>query len=88
MRTSFLTDGNFWTQTAERAIKTVAQAGIGYFTSDALLTDNGINFAFLATVASIAGVVSILTSIVSAPTGEDNSPSLVAIESTADNRVI
>jgi len=67
----------FWKQTAERAVKTFAQAAIALLTGDGMgLLD--INFGNVLSVAGLAAVVSLFTSIVSAKIGPDqNSPSVV-----------
>jgi len=67
----------FWKQTAERAVKTFAQAAIALLTGDGMgLLD--INFGNVLSVAGLAAVVSLFTSIVSANIGPDqNSPSVV-----------
>lgn len=64
----------FWIATAERSIKTVAQ------TAAALLVGNGVgllnaDWVSVLSVAGMAGVVSVLTSIGSATVGNDG-PSL------------
>lgn len=67
----------FWKQVLERAIKTFAQGGA------ALLVGDGIgvleaDWGKALSVAALAAVLSVLTSIVSAPVGPDKeSPSLV-----------
>lgn len=66
---------SFFKDTAERAIKTVAQSAA------ALLVGNGVgvldvDWVGVASVAGLAGVVSLLTSIGSGYVGDD-SPSLV-----------
>jgi glyoxylate carboligase len=68
-------DRTFWVQTAERSLKTVAQAAA------ALLVGNGVglldaDWVSVLSVAGMAGVVSVLTSIGSGYVGDD-SPSLV-----------
>jgi glyoxylate carboligase len=68
-------DRTFWVQTAERSLKTVAQAAA------ALLVGNGVglldaDWISVMSVAGMAGVVSVLTSIGSGYVGDD-SPSLV-----------
>lgn len=68
----------FWKQALERAIKTAAQAAA------ALLTANGtgvldVNWGAVASVAGLAALASILTSIVTSGVGEPDSPSAVNI---------
>lgn len=63
---------------AERAVKTVAQAGVALITANATgLLD--VDWMQLASVSGLAGLVSILTSIASAPFGGDG-PSLTNSE--------
>lgn len=67
---------SFWRQTIERAIKTFAQA------AGALLVGDGIglldvDWAKVASVGALAAVASIVSSIVSLPLGEPDSPSAV-----------
>lgn len=67
----------FWKATAERAIKTFAQAavaalGAGY---TGILE---VDFASVVSVAALATVLSVLTSVASAGAGEPGTPSLVA----------
>lgn len=66
--------GEFAKATCERAVKTVAQAGVALITANAtgLLE---VDWVQLGSVAGLAGVVSVLTSIASAPFGGDG-PSL------------
>lgn len=74
---SALTTQKFWKKTTERAVKTVAQILLvtAGFDQTSLLDVNWIGALALA---GSAGVASILTSIVSAPSGSDkNSPSAV-----------
>ena len=71
---SFLVKKSFWTDACERAVKTVAQ------TSVALLVGNSsgllaVDWVQVASVAGLAGLVSILTSVGSGYVGDD-SPSL------------
>lgn len=66
----------FAVQTAERAIKTVAQ------TAAALLVGSGVgllevDWISVLSVSALAGIVSVLTSIGSGYVGDDDSPSLV-----------
>lgn len=78
----------FWIETLERAAKTASQAAVAAF----VLTDpNSVGFDALATDWSAVGsfalggaVLSVLTSIISAPIGKDGSPSLVHIADSTD----
>lgn len=66
----------FWKQTAERAVKTAAQAGAAFF----VVGSTGVADVDWATVGGVAGaaaVASVLTSLASAPFGPADSPSLV-----------
>lgn len=76
--------GAFWKETFERAIKTAAQFAIFYLVGANTSPDSPINFfnasfkpedlfGFLGS----GFVLSLLTSIVSAPIGRNNSPNLV-----------
>lgn len=59
---SYLTYGLFWLKTAERAVKTFAQAAIAVGSGDGLgLLD--IDWTGTASVAALAAVISVLTSI-------------------------
>lgn len=67
---------SFWKQTAERAVKTAAQAGAAFF----VVGSTGVADVDWATVGGVAGaaaVASVLTSLASAPFGPADSPSLV-----------
>lgn len=73
---TFLVSGSFWAQTVERAVKTFAQAAI------ALLTGQGlgllaVDWKHVLSVAGLAAVVSVLTSVGSGPFNQSGSPSLV-----------
>lgn len=66
----------FRRQTAERAVKTAAQAGAAFF----VVGSTGVADVDWATVGGVAGaaaVASVLTSLASAPFGPADSPSLV-----------
>lgn len=68
----------FWAQSTERMIKTFAQAAI------ALLSGNGlglldINWKHVASVAGLAAVVSLLTSIGSYPFTKGSTPDLTKV---------
>lgn len=68
----------FWKQVAERALKTFAQALVGMFAADKVLNILEVDWGKAVAVAATALVLSILTSIISAPVGPDKaSPSLV-----------
>lgn len=71
----------FWTSALERALKTFAQAGVALLLGDGLnlLT---VDWATVGATAGLAAVVSLLTSVGSAPFGPEGSPSLVDTAST------
>jgi hypothetical protein len=67
---------SFWKQTAERAVKTAAQAALAFFVvgqTDLLSLD----WRAVASGVGVAVVASVLTSLMSAPFGPEDSPSLV-----------
>ena len=71
-----MTTARFWKQTTERAVKTAAQFGLVFLGADA--------FNFLETDLVSAGgyalagaIVSVLTSVASAPFSETGTPSMV-----------
>ena len=66
----------FWRQTAERAVKTAAQAGAAFFVVGSTGVA-GVDWATVGGVAGAAAVASVLTSLASAPFGQPDSPSLV-----------
>lgn len=76
--------GTFWRQALERALKTFAQAALALLAGDGIGVLD-INWGNLAAVGALAAVASILTSIVSAPAGEPNSPSLVDLPPPGPN---
>lgn len=66
----------FWRQTAERAVKTAAQAALAFFIVGQ--TDLwSLDWAAVAGGTIIATAASVLTSLASAPFGPEDSPSLV-----------
>lgn len=67
----------FWTGTFDRAIKSFCQALLLLWGADEGLSLLEINFVQSLGVAGAAAVLSILTSIVSAPIGEDGTTSLL-----------
>jgi hypothetical protein len=67
---------SFWTAAVERAVKTAAQALVALLGAEGL----GLHTAPWGTAVSIAGlaaVLSVLTSIASAGAGDPDTPSLV-----------
>ena len=67
---------SFWKQTAERAVKTAAQAGAAFFVVGSMGVAD-VDWATVGGVAGAAAVASVLTSLASAPFGPADSPSLV-----------
>lgn len=66
----------FWRQTLERAVKTFAQA------IAALLVGDGVGvldvqWGKVLSIGALAAIASVVTSIVSLPLGEEDSPSAV-----------
>lgn len=69
---------SFWKQTAERAVKTFAQATVAVLTAGATgLLDVDWGQAF--SVAGLAAVVSVLTSVATSGVGPAGSPSAVEV---------
>jgi hypothetical protein len=66
----------FWRETAERAVKSAAQAVVGIWAMDGFNIVNA-DFGLAAGVAGGAAALSVLTSILTAGVGEANSPSAV-----------
>lgn len=66
----------FWKYAVERAIKSAAQTGIIFIGAEQL---NVVAFDWATFGGFVLGgaVLSVLTSIASAPVGDDNSPSMV-----------
>lgn len=76
---------DFWTSAAERAVKTFAQA------LAAILSTGGIGLLDVdwrtgASVAGMAALLSVLTSVASLPVGEDDNPSAVREHGHRDRR--
>ena len=69
-------NAKFWKQTAERAIKTAAQAALAFFVVGSTVFDQ-VDWAAVAGGTAIAAIASVLTSLASAPFGPEDSPSLV-----------
>lgn len=69
---------SFWAQTAERMIKTFAQAVLALLTGDGLgIVD--VDWKKVASVGALAALASLLTSIVTSGVGEEDSPSAVSV---------
>jgi ABC-type enterochelin transport system permease subunit len=66
----------FWAATGERALKTAAQVVVAFFGAD-VVNAFSVDYSRVAGIALGAAVVSVLTSIISAPVGEKGTPSLV-----------
>ena len=66
----------FWKLTLERAIKTAAQTGIIFIGAEQM---NVIDFDWVTLGGFVLGgaFLSLLTSVASAPVGDDDSPSVV-----------
>jgi len=67
----------FWWETLDRAIKTGAQDIIKVFGAAEILSLAGVNWGEILGFAGVGVALSILTSIVSAPFGEEDSPTLL-----------
>lgn len=66
----------FWKESVERAVKTAAQTAVAFF----VVGETGVadvDWATVGSVAFVAAVASVLTSLASAPFGPADSPSLV-----------
>lgn len=68
----------FWVQASERAIRTVAQAAISLLTVDATTTLLTANWEAIAAASGLAGLISLLMSVVASGTGESEDPSFVS----------
>ncbi len=69
----------FWAQAFERALKTFAQAVLAMLTGDGLGL-LGVGWGKVASVAALAALLSLLTSVVTAGIGQSDSPSAVRID--------
>jgi hypothetical protein len=67
----------FWKSTAERAMKSGAQALIGLWVGDGVFNLWTVDVELASGVGAGAAVLSLLTSIVSLPFGDSDTPSLV-----------
>lgn len=70
---------SFWKQALERAVKTFAQVLLAAATATAGLGLEDVGWPEALSVAGLAALASLLTSIVSLPAGEGDSPSLVSV---------
>lgn len=73
---TFLASGPFWVSTLERAVKTVAQSAVATLTAGVVGILDA-DWVTVASVAGLAGAVSVLTSIASGA-ATDGGPSLAA----------
>lgn len=67
-------DKRFWIAASERALKTLAQALVALFVGN--VTVLSIDWTQAAAISVTAAVVSLLTSLISAPLGSNPGPSL------------
>lgn len=79
---SYLVTGSFWAQTAERAVKTFAQAAVALLTGDGLGLLS-VDWQNVISVAGLAALVSVLTSVASGQISRDGTPSLVPSRSNS-----
>ena len=79
----FLFTKDFWTYAFERAIKTVAQAAIALITAEAFGLFNGEAWLNVASVAGMAGIVSVLMSL-TAYSAVNNDADMKALEATVN----
>jgi hypothetical protein len=73
---SYLVTGSFWSQTVERAVKTFAQAAVALLTGDGLGLLS-VDWQNVASVAGLAALVSVLTSVGSGQISRNGTPNLV-----------
>ena len=73
---SFLASKRFWVESAERSVKTFAQAAVAILTADVagLLS---VDWVQVFSIAGLSALVSVLTSIASGASTKSDSPSLV-----------
>lgn len=73
---SSLYEGKFWAETGERAAKTFCQAAVALMIGDGTgLLD--VNWGNVFSVAGLAAVISVLTSVGSSPFATSGTPSLI-----------
>jgi hypothetical protein len=72
----------FWKDAAERLVKTFLQTVLAFLTADGVFSLVDVDAAAVFGAAALAAVISLLTSVVSAPLGSDrDSASLVKDQS-------
>jgi len=69
---------DFWKQAGERAVKTAAQAALAFFVVGQTVLPE-LDWAAIGGAAAVGAIASVLTSLVSAPFGPEESPSLVKV---------
>ncbi len=86
---STYTTAAFWKATAERAIKTDAQTVLGLLTADHIVGVLDVDWTQTGSVAALAALLSVLTSIASAQVG-NGGPSLAGeiVESDVVERAV
>jgi hypothetical protein len=72
-----MTTWKFWKQTIERGVKTTAQTLGATLLAGPVAGLLEADWVAALSVSGMAGVLSVLTSIASAPVGDEDSPSLV-----------
>ena len=83
---SVLVTRGFWIATAERAVKTAAQATIAaWAVGDGLLSAFNIDWTSAAGIALGGGVLSVLSSIASIPIG-GTGPSATTVENVTERK--
>lgn len=66
----------FWADAVERAVRTIAQAALALLTTNGTTLTN-LDWVALLSAAGLAGLISLLTSIVASGTGTKNNASFV-----------
>lgn len=66
----------FWKDASERAVKTAAQTSVALLTADGVLGVLDVDWGQGASVVGLATLVSLLTSVASAPAGSSGTASL------------
>ena len=79
-----MTEPRFWEATAERALKTFAQALVSVLTVGGFVSVTGVPWLEALGAATLAALLSVLTSIASAGSGGDPAPTWDGIERVTD----